>query len=632
MSETDISSTTETDARGGALGGQLGSGAPRDTTFHGGDPDKVAAESICHDTPTKCQARTRVYKDGRLVAQGFPVERISDHLADGPAIVWLDLRDPDRGDLAVLQEEFGLHPVAIEDAVYDRERPKIDRYHSHLFMTAYSARLDEATGELATSEISAFVLPQALITIRKDDGLDIGKVVERWDDNPDLARLGVGFLLHGLLDFIVDGHFEAVQSLDDAVEELEDNLFDDKPGDISVHRRSFELRKSLVLLRRIVLPMREVLNTMMRRDLQHVHEELMPYYQDVYDHVLRATEWTESLRDLVTTILETNLTIQGNRMNVITKKVTSWAAIIAVPTFITGFYGMNVPYPGFSNHIGFVVASVIMLGSGALLYWVFRRNDWLLPSRLGAAAAHPVLELAPLEELLAAPQLGVGADLFLRRRDADRQREQEGGQADHQQHRDQEGRGRGAGYRRHAGHRPHGHRRHRAAAYPQCRHAGVVHAGDRDAHDQRRADGGGRAADPGADPQRRGTRDDRDQHRRHHERRVVGHGARHRHRRHAQVVHGGHPDADDHPAGQQPGPRAAAQEATEADDEQPGAHHRDGEQHRPGGRRHAVADRFTGDAEAEHRDEVHRPDPDGADGHRGQAEPARPGRPGVGPR
>ena len=118
---------------------------------------------------------------------------------------------------------------------------------------------------------------------------------------------------------------------------------------MQVQRRSFELRKSLVLLRRIVIPMREVVNTLMRRDLHVVTDDLMPYYQDVYDHVLRAAEWTESLRDLVNSILETNLTIQGNRLNVITKKVTSWAAIIAVPTLITGFYGMNVPYPGFSE-------------------------------------------------------------------------------------------------------------------------------------------------------------------------------------------------------------------------------------------------------------------------------------------
>jgi len=369
---------TETDIRSGALGGQLGASTVRDTTFHGSDPDTVAAESICHSTPTRCQARTRVYRDGRLAAAGFPVEQISDHLADGPATVWLDLRDPDRGDLAVLQEEFGLHPLAIEDALHDRERPKIDRYHSHLFMTAYSARLDQDSGELATSEISAFVLPHALITIRKDDGLDIGKVVDHWDANPDLSKHGVGFLVHGLLDFIVDGHFEAVQSLDDAVEGLEDDLFSPSAvKDLQVQRRSFELRKSLVVLRRVVLPMREVLNTLMRRDLHHVDDDLIPYYQDVYDHVLRATEWTESLRDLVTTILETNLTIQGNRMNVITKKVTSWAAIVAVPTLITGFYGMNVPYPGFSNHVGFAAAMVIMIVSGALLYWTFRRNDWL---------------------------------------------------------------------------------------------------------------------------------------------------------------------------------------------------------------------------------------------------------------
>ena len=154
----------------------------------------------------------------------------------------------------------------------------------------------------------------------------------------------------------MDGHFEAVQSLDDAVETLEDQLFSDVPQDMQVQRRSFELRKSLVLLRRIVIPMREVVNALMRRDLHVVTDDLMPYYQDVYDHVLRAAEWTDSLRDLVNSILETNLTIQGNRLNVITKKVTSWAAIIAVPTLITGFYGMNVPYPGFSEPVGFAAS------------------------------------------------------------------------------------------------------------------------------------------------------------------------------------------------------------------------------------------------------------------------------------
>ncbi|HEV2451829.1 MAG TPA: magnesium transporter CorA family protein [Streptosporangiaceae bacterium] len=345
-------------------------------TFSGHDPTTVAAATIA-PTPTRCQARTRLYRDGTLEIEGLPVADISDHIQDESSVIWLDLRDPDRGDLAVLSEEFGLHPLAIEDAVAEHERAKLDRYRTHLFLTAYAVRLEPATGELATSELAAFITERALITVRKDDGLDIGAVVDYWDASPDLAAYGVGYLLHGLLDNVVDGHFAAVRTLDDAIEDLEDRLFSDRPQDREVQRRSFELRKSLVLLRRVVLPMREVVNSLMRRDLRIVGDALQPYYQDVYDHVLRATEWTESLRDMVTTILETNLTIQGNRMNVITKKVTSWAAIVAVPTFITGFYGMNVPYPEFARPLGVAVSAGLMAVSVVVLYVVFRRKDWL---------------------------------------------------------------------------------------------------------------------------------------------------------------------------------------------------------------------------------------------------------------
>jgi magnesium transporter len=277
----------------------------------------------------------------------------------------------------VLTEEFGLHPLAVEDAVHEHQRAKLDRYRDHLLLSAYAAHLDTDSGELATSELAAFITPRALITVRKDDGFDVGRLVERWDTSPDLAAGGVGFLLHGLLDQIVDGHFNAVQTLDDEIEDLQDSLFSEANPGLEVQRRSFELRKSLVLLRRVVLPMREVVNTLMRRDLHLVDDTLAPYFQDVYDHVLRATEWTESLRDLVTTILETRLTIQGNRLNEIMKKLTAWAAIIAVPTAVTGFYGQNVPYPGFQQPWGFVssIALIIVIGVG--LYLTFRRNDWL---------------------------------------------------------------------------------------------------------------------------------------------------------------------------------------------------------------------------------------------------------------
>lgn len=322
-------------------------------------------------------AHTRLYRGGKLELENFPVKDISEYIDDPEAVVWLDYCEPTREDLATISEELKLHPLAVEDAVTEHQRPKLDRYDSHLFVSAYSLHLDTVSGELQTSEIGVFVLPKALVTVRKDEGVDIAGVLERWDESKDLAEHGVSFLLWGLLDDIVDGHFEAVQSLDTEIESLEDLLFDDRPQEREVQRRSFELRKSLVLLRRLVVPMREVVNSLMRRDLHVVEQGMAPYYQDVYDHVMRATDWTESLRDLVTTILETNIAIQGNRMNLAMKKVTSWAAIIAVPTAITGFYGQNVPYPGFAAHWGFWFSSALIVVISLALYWSFRRRDWL---------------------------------------------------------------------------------------------------------------------------------------------------------------------------------------------------------------------------------------------------------------
>jgi magnesium transporter len=347
-------------------------------TATSGTPDeRQAPETVTHAIPPRCRARTRLYRDGALVAEGFPATEIKHRLAQGHSTIWLDLYDPEIDDLAVLTEEFGLHPLAVEDAVHDHERPKLDRYHDHLLLSAYAADLDTSTGTLSTSELAAFVTPAALITVRKDDRFDVDALIQRWDEEQELAAHGVAFLLHGLLDVLVDGHFTAVQSLDTQVEDLQDLLFADTGVDTDVQRRSFELRKSLVALRRVVLPMREVLNTLMRRDLHLVDTEMAPYYQDVYDHVLRASEWSESLRDLVSTVLETRLTIQGNRLNEIMRKLTSWAAIIAIPTAVTGFYGQNVPYPGFQQVGGFISSIVLILGLGVGLYLLFKHKGWL---------------------------------------------------------------------------------------------------------------------------------------------------------------------------------------------------------------------------------------------------------------
>jgi magnesium transporter len=320
---------------------------------------------------------TRLYRDGALEAEGFGIEEVAERLTGDGVTLWVDLCGPSHDDLALLAEELGLHELAVEDAVQEHERPKLDRYATHSFLTAYAVRLDTATGRLETVELDAFLTPKALVTVRADDRFDIGRVTARWDGSPQLAGSGVAFLVHGLLDVVVDSHFEAVQALDDHVEHLEDMVFDERPRTTEVQRRSLAMRRSLVTLRRVVLPMREVVNTVMRRDLGLVDDAMMPYFQDVYDHVLRASEWTESLRDLVATIRDTQLNIQGYRLNLIMKKVTGWAAIIALPTAVTGFYGQNVPYPGYDQPWGFWVSTAVMVLLSGGLYTSFKRRDWL---------------------------------------------------------------------------------------------------------------------------------------------------------------------------------------------------------------------------------------------------------------
>ncbi|WP_410565703.1 magnesium transporter CorA family protein [Amycolatopsis sp. cmx-4-61] len=321
--------------------------------------------------------RTRVYRDGELQKEDFPVEDVSEFLAEPGTAVWVDLCAPTAADLAELAGELGLHRLAVEDAVAEHQRPKLDRYDGHAFLSAYAVRFDTRTGEVTTAELGAFVTPRALVTVRKDDGFDIEPVLRRWDQAEELAKSGVPFLLHGLLDHVVDGQYEAVQALDDEVEALEDLVFADRPDSSELQRRSFRLRKSLTALRRVVLPMREVISSLMRPDLKLADELTRPYFEDVHDHARQAAEQTEALRELIATVRETQLNLQGNRLNLIMKKVTGWAAVIAVPTAVTGFYGQNVPYPGNGTPGGFWTSTIVVLVLSLGLYAVFKKKDWL---------------------------------------------------------------------------------------------------------------------------------------------------------------------------------------------------------------------------------------------------------------
>ena len=312
----------------------------------------------------------------------FEFASISDYLVEDDTLVWCDIYDPGHATLKDLANELELDNWAVEDAIADAERTKAVVYRTHTFFTVYSVAVkepvpdDDSESMLDFHRISGFVLPRGLITVRLSPHFDMDVVSQRFDELGGQEH-GVGALVHGLLDVIVDGHFEAVQWLDDGIESVEDDLFANNARS-GLQRKTFRLRKDLVELRRVVLPMREVVNSIQHRRLDvKTAPELDPLYSDLYDHVLRVSEWTESVRDMVTTVFETNLSLQDARLNTVMKKLTGWAAIIAVPTAITGFYGQNVTYPGIETVGGFVTSTSIIVLMVLGLYWMFKRRDWL---------------------------------------------------------------------------------------------------------------------------------------------------------------------------------------------------------------------------------------------------------------
>jgi len=323
------------------------------------------------------QPRTRVYRDGRLAAEGFAVALVSNYLEEPDTVVWVDLCGPSKDELHELAAELGLHELAVEDALGPHQRPKLDHYATHLFLSCHSVAVNLEVGELESTEVDAFINSRWLITVRESDRFSIDPVLQRWDRSPDLAGEGVSFLLYGLLDVVVDGYFAALSDFDEYYDDVAEGIFSELPLPPSQQKHWFQMRQAMIRFHRLALPLREAVSALMRREQSLVGPAMYPYYQDVYDHVLRVSESSESLRDLVTTIVETNLSLRDYRQNQVMKKVTSWAAIIAVPTLITGYYGMNVPYPGVARHWGVWVSTGLIVVLSLTLYWQFRKREWL---------------------------------------------------------------------------------------------------------------------------------------------------------------------------------------------------------------------------------------------------------------
>ena len=294
-------------------------------------------------------------------------------LVDDPHLVWVDVSDPSEDDLTCLQQEFSLHPLAMEDVREHHQRPKLEKYPTHAFLVAYSAGLQE---------VDIFIGPTWVITVREADAegaiWSVDSAKARFDrTHPE--QCDVGFLVYVLLDAIVDGYFDAADMAEDRLEELEDRIFSEEYQDErDIQREMFDVRRRLLKFRRAVVPLREVVSALLRKEIDWIEDHDVVLLQDVYDHVLRMVDVLDSARELMGNAVDAHLAIISNRMNSVMKKMTSWGAILLGSTLIAGIYGMNfIHMPELRWRYGYLYALGLMLTITIVGYRYFKSKDWL---------------------------------------------------------------------------------------------------------------------------------------------------------------------------------------------------------------------------------------------------------------
>jgi magnesium transporter len=315
------------------------------------------------------------YAAGRRVAD-LSIDQLQAALTQPGQFVWLGLYEPAPALLRRVQAQLGLHDLAIEDAVNAHQRPKLELYENSLFVVLRTAhRL--AGGRLEFGETHVFVGPNFIVTVRHGSLRSHVGVRQRCELTPHLLARGPGYVLYAIMDFVVDQYGPIVEQIEEEVQELEDVVLGD-PSQGDATSRIFRLKRDLVALRRAVSPLVEVCNRAMRFDLPHVPEETKPYFRDVYDHVVRLNESIDTQRELLSTALEAHHSAMSVAQNEHMRRITAYAAMIAVPTAIAGIYGMNFSnMPELTWEYGYYLALAIMALACAGLYVGFRRSGWL---------------------------------------------------------------------------------------------------------------------------------------------------------------------------------------------------------------------------------------------------------------
>jgi magnesium transporter len=316
------------------------------------------------------------YAEGRRV-RDVEIPDISEALKEPGVFVWVGLHDPSPALLQQIQNEFGLHDLAVEDAQVAHQRPKLEQYGDSLFVVLRPAILTSDQGRIELGETHLFLGPRYIVSIRHGDTPGYAAVRTRCESNPPLLGKGPGFVLYAVMDFVVDHYFPVLDTLGDQLEQLEDEIFSET-FDRKTVQRIYDLKRNLVEVKRAVSPLVDVCNRLVRFDMPLIPEDTRPYFRDVYDHAIRINEHVDTLRELLTGALEAHLSLTAVAQNDAMKKLAGWAAIIGVPTMVAGVYGMNFKFmPELEWRYGY---PVIMTGMAVVcfyLYYRFKRSGWL---------------------------------------------------------------------------------------------------------------------------------------------------------------------------------------------------------------------------------------------------------------
>jgi magnesium transporter len=316
------------------------------------------------------------YVQGRRVTN-LEIGDISEELKRGDRFIWVGLFEPDEELLCEVKEAFGLHELAVEDAHCAHQRPKVEQYKDCLFVVLRTAQLVDEPKRLEFGETHLFVGPRYVISVRHGSLRSHVGLRARCEALPQLLAKGPCFVLYALMDFVVDQYFPIIAALEERVVELEEIIFSEKCSRETTSR-IYHLKRELLSFKRAISPLVDVCNRLMRFDLDFVPEETKPYFRDVYDHVVRINEMVDTLRELLTTAFEANLSLVSVSQNEHTKRLAAWAAIIAVPTAIAGIYGMNFQFmPELGWQFGYALALGIMAVLCIGLWIGFKRSGWL---------------------------------------------------------------------------------------------------------------------------------------------------------------------------------------------------------------------------------------------------------------